>query len=457
MECSIGPDEPRWRTNSSFSPPPLRIRDCRIHSDGLPNVPHDAGLHGSSLSSNSKGSRGRVGSEGYINHDHSVSDGALSYYGSPPDHVPQWTSPIQRFNPEEVSAPNVGGPMPQTAWFPHAPERRYAVKATAASPSFGSPSSLSESSHWESTSKQPFSFPNRNFSGRRSYMTKAVYPLVFRNPVSDSEGFGDADINSIGKLTPSEDHYSPFHSHETCSSVEHKFHKTLSELQRSEASPDPSASSRREGFRWSSASSHDLGLDGEKFDIAELVDVESLSSPIAPVVNHKCGVCGKLLRQKSPWSSHRIIRGGDMPTAGVLPCSHVFHAECLEQVTPKSQIHDPPCPLCLKTIEALEESVSFSEPLQVALRSLRRSRGAMISEDPEDYEVSDHIKEKLRRNWARAAARWNDSGSLIKNRLKKHFTFKGKVSKDMFSTKVFQRIGSSSSSREAVRRRVSIQ
>ncbi|XWS58477.1 hypothetical protein CRYUN_Cryun08bG0037500 [Craigia yunnanensis] len=447
-------DEPYWRTNSSFSPPPSRIWDCRLHSDDLPHGSHGAGLHGSSISSNSRGS-----SQGHVNHHHSVSDVALSYSGRPPDsaQVARWTSLIQRFNPEELPAPNVGGAMPQKSWFPRSTERRYAAKATAASPSFGSPSSLSESSCWESTSKQPFSFPNRNFSDRRSYMTKAVYPLVFRNPVSDSEGFGDADINSISKLTPSDDHFSPFHWHETSSSVEHKFHKTLSELQRSEASSDPSASSRREGFRWSSASSYGLGLDGEKFDMAERVDIESLRSPIGPVVHHKCGVCGQLLWQKSPWSSHRIIRGGDMPTAGVLPCTHVFHAECLEQVTPKSQIHDPPCPLCLKMIGALEESASVSEPLQVALRSLRRSRGAMISEDQEDDEVSNHIKEKLRRNWPLPAPRWNDSGSSIKNHLKKHFTFKGKVSKDIFSTKVFQRTKSSSSSREAVQHRVSIQ
>ncbi|XVE62640.1 hypothetical protein DITRI_Ditri06bG0134900 [Diplodiscus trichospermus] len=445
-------DEPHWRTNSSFSPPLLRIWDCRLHSDGLPLGSHGACLHGSSISSNSRGSRSRVGGEGYINHHHSVSDGALSYSGSPTDsaQVPRWSSPIERFNSEELPTPNIGGPLPLTSWFAHSTERQYAVKATAATPSFESPSSLSESSHWESTSKQPFSFHNRNFSGRRSYMTKAVYPLVFRNPVLDCEGFGDADINSTGKLTPSEDRFSPFHWHEASSSVEHKFHKTLSELQRSEASPDPSASSRRDGFSWSSASSYDLGLDGEKFDVAEHVDVESLRSPISPVVDHKCGVCGKLLWQKSPWSSHRIMRGSDMPTAGVLPCSHVFHAECLEQVTLKSQIHDPPCPLCLKTTGATEGSTSVSEPLQVALRSLRRSRAAMISEDREDDEVSNHIKEKLRRNWPRAAPRCHDSRSSIKNRLKKHLTFKGKVSKDIFGTKVFRRI-SSSSSREAVR------
>ncbi|KAE8722284.1 E3 ubiquitin-protein ligase RING1-like [Hibiscus syriacus] len=430
--------------------------DCRLYSDGMSHGSHAAGLHGSSLSSNSRGSRSRIGSEGYIYHHHSVSDGALSYSGSPTyiAQVPRWTSPIQRFNPEELLTSNVGGPVPQTSWFPRSTERRHTIKATTGSPSFGSPSSLSESGHWDSSSRQS-SFPNRNYASRRSYMTKAVYPLVFCNAVSDSEGFCDADLNRIGKLTPNEDHISPLHWHENGSSFDNKFHKTLSELQRSDGSPDPSASSRREGFRWSSASSYDLGLNGEKFDIAEHVDLDNLRSPIGPVVDHKCGVCGKILWQKSPWSSQRIIRSGDMPTAGILPCSHVFHAECLDQVTPKSQIHDPPCPLCLKTIGPLEESAS-SEPLQVALRSLRRSSGAMISEDQEDDEFSNHIKDKLRRNWPRPAPRWNGSGSSIKSRLKKHFTFKGKASKDIFSSKIFQRIGSSSSSREGARRQESI-
>lgn len=90
--------EPHWRTNSSFSPPPLRMWDCRLRSDGLSHVSH--AVHGSSLSSNSRGSRSWVGSERYTNHHHSVSDGALSFSDSPPDNVPQprWTSPVQKFN-----------------------------------------------------------------------------------------------------------------------------------------------------------------------------------------------------------------------------------------------------------------------------------------------------------------------------------------------------------------------
>ncbi|XP_044477109.1 uncharacterized protein LOC123204491 [Mangifera indica] len=429
--------EPHWQTNSSFSPPPFRIWDCRLQSDGLQHGTHGAPLHGSSLSSTSRGSRSRVSNERHTtNHHHSVSDGVLSYPGSPPDNIqaPRWTSPVKKFNLGEPAASTVGGSRSHTSWFPHSTERRYAVRATLASPSFGSPSSLSESSQWESTSKQPFSLPNRNFPSRRAHTSKAVYPLVFHNPVSDCENFGDGDTNSIGRLTPVDDHISPTHWLESNSSIVQKFHKTLTELQRWEASPDPGTSSRREGFRWSSASSYDFGFDGERFDISEHIDVESLRSPIGHAVDQKCGVCGKQLCQKSPWSSHRIMSGGDMPTAGVLPCGHVFHAECLEQLTPKTQIHEPPCPLCLKTIRPLEDSSSVSEPLHMALRSVQLSRGIVISEDQRNHsnsENSDHIDNRLRR-----ALQEHDSGSSsFKNRLKRHFPFKGKAS----STKVFHK------------------
>ena len=37
-----------------------------------------------------------------------------------------------------------------------------------------------------------------------------------------------------------------------------------------------------------------------------------------------------------------------MPVTGVLPCQHVFHAECLDQSTPKTHGNDPPCPICTK-------------------------------------------------------------------------------------------------------------
>lgn len=103
--------EPHWRTNSSFSPPPpSRIWDCRIQTDSLLNGPGDS-VHGTSTSSNGKVSKRGLGSDRYTNHHHSVSDGILSYSGSPPDNVqvPQWTSPIQKINFDGFATPSIRG------------------------------------------------------------------------------------------------------------------------------------------------------------------------------------------------------------------------------------------------------------------------------------------------------------------------------------------------------------
>uniref|UniRef100_A0A2P2IX68 Uncharacterized protein LOC105107301 isoform X1 n=1 Tax=Rhizophora mucronata TaxID=61149 RepID=A0A2P2IX68_RHIMU len=429
--------------------------DCRLQSDAMSQRPH--GVRGLSLSSNSKGSQRWVGSERHTNHQHSVSDGMLSYSDSPPHNIQQlqWTSPVQNVNLSDHAGSGVGGSRSQATWFPSSTERQFVDR----SPSFGSPSLLSEFSNLESSSKQPFTFSSRNFSSRRPYMSKAVYPLVFRNPVSDCEAFGDAEISSFGGLTPGDDRISPTSWPDSRSSVDYKFHRTLTELQKLETSPEPGASSRRDGFRWSNASSYDMGLDGERFDLAEHLDVESLRSPGCPALEQKCGVCGKLLWQKSPWSSHRIMRGGDMPIAGVLACSHVFHAECLEQATPKTQICDPPCPLCTKTINPIEESPSFSEPLQMTLRSIHRNRGAAIIDAQGSHsnkEAPTHLKDGLRRKWHQPVLQQSSRSLSITNRLKRHFTFKGKSSKEIFHAKMFQKIGSSSS-REPILRQMSLQ
>ncbi|KAJ0253385.1 RING/U-box superfamily protein [Hirschfeldia incana] len=62
----------------------------------------------------------------------------------------------------------------------------------------------------------------------------------------------------------------------------------------------------------------------------------------------KCGLCNRNISQKSPWGSRSMMRNRDMPVTGVLPCQHVFHAECLDQSTPKTHGNDPPCPVCIK-------------------------------------------------------------------------------------------------------------
>lgn len=218
-----------------------------------------------------------------------------------------------------------------------------------------------------------------------------------------------------------------------------KFHRALTQLQRMEASPDPNvSSSRREGFRWSNASSYDFGFDGDTIDIMEHIGVET---PRSPYINgsaklQKCALCERPLWQKSPWSAQRIVGSTDMPVAGVLPCHHVFHAECLEETTPKSQIHEPPCPICQKPVGG-DGSISFSEPQHLALRSVRGGQGTRVLAD------DGGSSSNLNPGWSEDDMRRNQSlpapvlGSSLKSHLKKRFSFKRKMGKNLFGPKIF--------------------
>ncbi|GFQ02556.1 hypothetical protein PHJA_002399600 [Phtheirospermum japonicum] len=94
---------------------------------------------------------------------------------------------------------------------------------------------------------------------------------------------------------------------------------------------------------------------GGSLDFADPFDHE-LRSPADRAF--RCLLCERLLSQRSPWGPRRIIKTGDMPVSGVLACRHVFHAECLDQTTPKARRSDPPCPVCAKTEE---ENLNFSK------------------------------------------------------------------------------------------------
>lgn len=103
-DWSVGPDEPCWRTNTSFSPPPSRW-DFRFQSEELQYGLHDGiQLYGSSTSSNSRGSRGWVRGNHLYNHHYSASDGAGLFLSSSSDlsQGPQWTPPaIQEISIED--------------------------------------------------------------------------------------------------------------------------------------------------------------------------------------------------------------------------------------------------------------------------------------------------------------------------------------------------------------------
>jgi hypothetical protein len=275
-------------------------------------------------------------------------------------------------------------------------------------------------------------------------MPKPVYPLVFRNPVSEAEAPRLPEANNAGRTTPSDDSQASPLWHRSLASPELKFHNALSELGKMEASPEPNTSSRREGFRWSDASSYDVGYDGDYVDVSDHISIDSQRSPTSSVRFLKCGLCERFLRQKSPWTSNRIVQNTDMPVAAVLPCRHVFHADCLEESTPKIEAHEPPCPLCMRAADDEEVSVSFSEPLHVALRSARRNLSLGDSAGGSSSAYPPCSNHGLKRNRSAIVPR-RSGGSLLQNSFKRRFPFKGRIGKELFGGRVFNRVGSSSS------------
>lgn len=106
-DWSMGPHEPYWRTNTSFSPPPSRW-DFQFQSDGLQYGSHD-GIqpYGSSRSSNSKESRSWVRGNQLYNHHYSASDSAGMLLSSSSDlsQGPQWTPPaIQEISVDDFES-----------------------------------------------------------------------------------------------------------------------------------------------------------------------------------------------------------------------------------------------------------------------------------------------------------------------------------------------------------------
>ncbi|XVE53208.1 hypothetical protein DITRI_Ditri02bG0185600 [Diplodiscus trichospermus] len=168
----------------------------------------------------------------------------------------------------------------------------------------------STSSHSDSSESEPMVKPcltsHRNFTSRRCFMSKPIHPLSFPMGTPTTE----ASDSAVAGFS------------------------------------DDSSPQQRDPRRWSSASS-----SNDFVDVSEPFESESFGRSYIPSDGFKCGLCERFLSQRSPWSSRRIVRSSDMPVAGVLSCRHVFHAECLEQTTPKTSKSDPPCPICIKLEE----------------------------------------------------------------------------------------------------------
>ncbi|GAB2220582.1 hypothetical protein Droror1_Dr00008243 [Drosera rotundifolia] len=292
----MAPHEPYWRTNSSFSPP-IQRWDYRLHSEGIRHGSNDSiQLSGSSMSSNSKDSRSWLRGNHHPTHRYSASDGTGLYFSSPSDTslFQPWTPPpVQEICADDAASSSKRDPAWGRVTFTPTMEGSSTVRD-----GIGSISSRSDGSEFEHATKLHLSTTPRNFPSRRTFMSKAVHPLSFPSQTTKEGSEYDVTV------------------------------------------------SQRETHGSSSG-----GSSIDMTDISGPFDPENMERGSNPDEGLRCGLCERFLSRRSPWGSRRIVRSGDMPVTGVLSCKHVFHAECLDQTTPKARKSDPPCPLCFRAEE----------------------------------------------------------------------------------------------------------
>ncbi|EEF49450.1 uncharacterized protein LOC8284324 [Ricinus communis] len=145
-----------------------------------------------------------------------------------------------------------------------------------------------------------------------------------------------------------------------------------------------------------------------------------------------CGICTKLLTEKSLWSSQKLVLNNELSVVAVLICGHVYHAECLETMTPEIHKYDPSCPICTlgeKQTHKLSQK-AFKAEMDLKAKN-KRSRNRIVDSDLNgDSIMFDRIKGGGHEGKGpKMTSSSSLKSTLAKPFLKRHFSFGSKGSK----------------------------
>ncbi|KAK6121462.1 hypothetical protein DH2020_044797 [Rehmannia glutinosa] len=183
-------------------------------------------------------------------------------------------------------------------------------------------------------------------------------------------------------------------------------------------------STRRE--RWS-FDSENSGFSREKISRSSGRNSRSHSIDL-----QNCGVCSKLLTERSSWgwSSQKIISTNELAVISVLTCGHVYHAECLEYMTPEINKYDPACPVCTFGEKRAVKMSEKALKAELDLKARKRSRKRVVDSDMNSSVVFDHRKcSGIEESGPRVSSSASMKSSLGRPFLKRHFSFSSKSSR----------------------------
>ncbi|KAG8368207.1 hypothetical protein BUALT_Bualt15G0021200 [Buddleja alternifolia] len=147
-----------------------------------------------------------------------------------------------------------------------------------------------------------------------------------------------------------------------------------------------------------------------------------------------CGVCTKLLTERSSWgwSSQKIISTNELAVVSVLTCGHVYHAECLEYMTPEINKYDPSCPVCTFGEKRAAKMSEKALKAEMESKARKRSRKRVVDSDLSSEIVFDNHKSGGGEGKGpKMSSSSSMKNSLGKPFLRRHFSFGSKPSRSM--------------------------